>query len=119
MVHKALITKYNKSKKMYKNFFNKDADPLKKIVFKVCIFLYLIGVLVSLFSDEFEGMYLFFIFGGAFFWLLIVPALFLYFVENIDKIDWDRTAKINGICPKCLKKINRFSTKCPYCTSDL
>ena len=24
-----------------------------------------------------------------------------------------------GVCPNCLKKISRFASKCPYCTSDL
>lgn len=82
-----------------------------------------IGIMISLFSDGYDTTSAVLARLG----ILILGFLglgfeYLYQLGSSDtpKEKVERDFKIIlGRCPKCLKEVSRFASKCPYCTSDL
>jgi hypothetical protein len=88
-------------------------------------FLAYIVILISLFSKGTNDEQISALFCRLFIVVLGFLGLgieYVYQLGNSDKTKEDAKKDfkvILGVCPNCLKKISRFSSKCPYCTADL
>jgi hypothetical protein len=83
-----------------------------------------IGIFISLFADQIDGE-LTNVEAISALGILIwgfVGMIFEYLISlgESNATSADKDIKIAlGRCPKCLNKISRAATKCPFCTADL